>query len=60
MKDMTLAFAEGSAPRLLAEAAIKYRTEDVGDKVLAYEPSEEDKFETVPSTGRYARRIYYK
>ena len=57
---MTLAFEEGSANRLLAEAALLFRTEDLSDKVLAHEPSEESKFETVLSTGRYARSIYYK
>ena len=59
VKDSPLTYEEGSIFKQLAEAAIKYRTQEISDEVMAFEPNEEDKFETI-SNGSYVRRVYYK
>ena len=59
MRDSSLTYTEGSIFKQLAEAAIKYRTQEISDEVMAFEPEEDDKFETI-SDGSYVRRVYYK
>ena len=58
-RDASLSYVEGSSFRQLAEAAIKLRTEDLNEKVLTFEPTQNDIIFKVPN-GREARKIYYK
>lgn len=45
-------FEDGSAKELVRLAALKYKTEEIDEKIKAYEPTDEDTFERL-SEGKY-------
>ena len=50
-------FEDGSSRELVRLAALRFRTEEINEKVKAYEPTDADIYESLPD-GSYVRRIY--
>ena len=50
-------YEDGSPRELVRLAALRFRTEEINEKVKAYEPTDADIYESLPD-GSYVRRLY--